>query len=247
MAITIQLSDANNDGTGINFASYLNTYDTSFSQGYWGFFNDPSDGVFEGDEYAFSSSTQSNLTTPIGTAYQSVIIEAASGNSLAYDFPTHTLTGSVDEIGFGHGLSYSSGTDSYSQTSDIAITGLGVTGSGAGNAVHNLVYGLMTGNLTSLYSQLNGNSLTFVSSTGDDVLTGFAGQDTFAFSTGSGYDEVYNFADGTDVLDVSGWGVDDIGDLTIASNEAGTFIEYGTDYIWLDGITGVQSSDFAFL
>jgi hypothetical protein len=247
MSFTIQLSDANNDGTGVNFASYLNTYDTSFSQGYWGFFNNPNDGVFEGTEYAFSSSSQATLVTPISAAYQSVIVEAAAGNSLEYDFGSHVLAGSVDAINFGHGLSHSSTTDSYGQTSDIAMTGLGVTGSGSGNAVHNLVYGLMTGNLTNLYSLLNANDLTFVSSTGDDVLSGYAGQDTFAFNTGSGYDEVYNFADGTDVLDVSGWGVDDIGDLAIASNGAGTFIEHGTDFIWLDSVTSVQASDFVFV
>ena len=246
MAITIELTDANNDGTGVNFAAYLGNYDSSFSLGYWGFFNDPSAGMFQGSEFAFSNSTQSSLTTPINSAYQSVIFEAAAGNSLQYDFATHVLAGSVDAFSLGHGLSYSATTDSFSNASDIAFSDLGLAGSGSGNAVHNLVYGLMTGNLTSLYSLLNSNDLVFISSTGNDVLSGYAGQDTFVFNTGSGNDVVNNFASGTDLLDVSGWGVTDFDQLAVSSDGTNSLIAYGSDLIVLAGVASVDADDFVF-
>lgn len=249
MTITINMQDANNDGIGIDFEAYLNAYDAGFTQGYWGFFNDPAAGPFSGNEYAFSSSTQSNLTTPISSSHQSVIVESGASN-LNYNFGTHNLEGSVDAINFGHGLSHNAATDSYGQANDIAISGLGLSGTGAGDVVHNFVYDLMQGNTAQLNSLIQSNDLHYVSSTGNDVMYGYSGDDTFAFQGGNGHDVVKNFSSGNDTVDMSATGITGMGDIFIWYNSGNATIFYGesvANSITLEGISsGLSASDFVF-
>ncbi len=236
MSITITLQDANNDGTGINFLSYLGNYDSTFAISGPGAFNNPAAGPFSGTEFAIKNADAST----------SVVTGAAAGNTLDYNFPTHTLEGSLDSVSFGSGVAYNGATDSFDQTNDIDITGLGLSGTGPANDVHNVVNGLMNADTSSLLSQFD-NGVTYVSSTGNDVMTGFAGDDTFVFNSDSGFDVVDNFDTDGDLLDVSGWGVEDFCDLLVVSLFGNSYITDGAEgAIKVTGVTGLDADDFVF-
>lgn len=210
---TIDFNDANNDGTGIDFLSYLTAWDASFTPGYYGFFsNVPTD--FVGNQFAVADSN-STTVGGVGSA-DTVVIDSGSAGDLYYDIVSHVLAGNVDGATFGQGLSYNSGSDTFSQSAwDIDISGLGLSGTGAANPVHNFVYGIMQGNPANLLSVLNSQNNTFNGSSGDDVLysfdgndtfTGNAGYDTFVFQGTDGNDVVTDFDVLEDLIDVTAWG-----------------------------------------
>jgi Ca2+-binding RTX toxin-like protein len=209
---TIDFNDANNDGLGTDFLGYLEAWDASFTSGYYGFFsNNPVD--FVGNQFAVADS---NSTTVGGVGgADTVVIDSGSAGDLYYDMTSHVLAGAVDGATFGQGLSYNSGTDTFSQSSwDIDINGLGLTGTGAANPVHNFVYGIMQGNPANLISVLNSQNNTFNGSSGDDVfysfngndtLTGNGGYDTFIFGGTDGNDVITDFNAAEDIIDISAW------------------------------------------
>ena len=210
---TIDLNDANNDGVGVNFLAYLTAWDTSFVPGYYGFFsNNPLD--FSGNQFAVADSNSATVGG-VGGA-DTVVLDSGSAGDLYYDMTSHVLAGAVDGATFGQGLAYNSGTDTFSQSAwDIDINGLGLTGTGAANPVHNFVYGIMQGNPANLLSVLNSQNNTFNGSAGDDVLHSFngndtlrgnAGYDTFVFQGTDGNDVITDFNDLEDVIDVTAWG-----------------------------------------
>lgn len=209
---TIDLNDANNDGVGVDFLAYLSAWDASFVPGYYGFFSDnPTD--FNGDQFAVADSS-SPTVAGVGSA-DTVVLDSGSAGDLYYDMTSHVLAGAVDGATFGQGLGYASGTDTFSQSSwDIDINGLGLTGTGAANPVHNLVYSIMQGNPSNLLSVLNSQDNTFNGSTGNDViysfdgndtLTGGSGYDTFIFEGTDGNDVITDFDVLEDLIDVTAW------------------------------------------
>lgn len=209
----INLNDANNDGTGIDFLTYLQNWDQTFDPGHYGFFSDnPVD--FSGDQFAVADS-DSRTVGGVGNA-DSVVVDSGNADDLYYDMRTHILGGSVDGLKFGQGLDYNRGDDSFSQDShDIDISGLGLTGSGEGNPVHDLVYGIMKGNPANLLAVLNSQNNTFNGSSGDDRLYSFDGDDTFSGNAGfdtfvfqgtDGSDAILDFNVDEDVIDISAWG-----------------------------------------
>ena len=236
MSITITLQDADNDGTGINFLNYLGNYDSTFAIDGPGGFNNPAAGPFSGTEYAIKNADVST----------SVVMGSTAGSTLDYNFPTHTLEGSLDSISFGEGVAYNGATDSFEQTVDIDIAGLGLTGTGAGNEVHNVAFGLMEGDTSELLSQFD-SGVTYISSTGNDVMAGFTGNDTFVFNSDSGFDVIDNFDTDGDLLDVSGWGVEDLCDLLVVSIFGDSYITDGAEgAIKVAGVTGLDAGDFIF-
>ena len=89
--------------------------------------------------------------------------------------------------------------------------------------------------------------------TGKDVLTGGAGGDTFVMTAGGRNDSVLDFEKGTDVIDVSAWGVTDISGLTISDHHSGrVIVRKDKDALVLDdgarGLTAASfvASDFVF-
>lgn len=239
MSVTITLYDANNDGTGINFLSYLSTYDASFVKDGWGSFNTTNPFVYSGTEFAIKNT---GATT-------SVVMGSASGDTLDYNFGSHVLEGSLDSVSFGAGLTLDTVNNVFEQTTvDIDITGLGLTGTGTGNDVHNVVYDLMAGNDDELLDELDGG-VTYISSTGNDVMAGFAGDDTFVFNTGSSSDVVNDFVSGDDVLDVSGWGALTTADLYVYDTGTDSYVYNTSDYsdvFKVTGVTGLVASDYIF-
>ncbi|MEE3099610.1 MAG: calcium-binding protein, partial [Pseudomonadota bacterium] len=84
---------------------------------------------------------------------------------------------------------------------------------------------------------------------GDDLLTGGAGADVFVFSAGD--DTVTDFADGEDLIDMSGLlGVDDFADIAggISQEAAGALISVGGGDLLLEGVTAadLDANDFIF-
>lgn len=86
---------------------------------------------------------------------------------------------------------------------------------------------------------------------GRDVIFGGAGADVFVFATGSGRDLVLDFTNGTDKLDLSGYGIKNFAGLTgdIKSDPFGTNIDLGHGNVFtLEGVTKAQidANDFLF-
>ncbi|WP_440981693.1 hypothetical protein [Shinella sumterensis] len=238
---TIDFNDANNDGLGIDFLGYLEAWDASFTPGYYGFFStNPVD--FSGNQFAVADSNSATVGG-VGSA-DTVVLDSGSAGDLYYDMTSHVLAGAVDGATFGRGLSYNSGTDTFSQTSwDIDINGLGLTGTGAANPVHNLVYGIMQGNPANLISVLNSQNNTFNGSAGDDVLysfngndtlTGNGGYDTFIFGGTDGNDVITDFNAAEDIIDISAWGAGSALSVTYAYDAASGLY----DATITDGVNG---------
>src|SRR5205814_5198715 len=59
---------------------------------------------------------------------------------------------------------------------------------------------------------------------GDDTLTGSAGDDTFVFAQPVGNDRVYDFGAGYDRIDLIGFGISSFDHLAIGSDSAGNAI-----------------------
>ncbi|NWG26851.1 MAG: cadherin-like domain-containing protein, partial [Pseudorhodoplanes sp.] len=196
MTLTITANNANGDGIGIDVTAYLADYDATFvRRGYGYFSNNSSD--FSGNHYAVTE--QDNLIPNPGR--QSVVFESGGGgNSIDYTFATHTVGGDLNAISFGYGMSYSSGSDSFSFTQlDLRISGFGfVDQFGTGNIVSALITDGMAGEIATLNSLLASNAINFVGSTGADVFTGYSQSDTI---TGGNGGDTLSGAGGNDSLD----------------------------------------------
>ena len=234
MAVQIDLNDSNSDGTGINFQSYLASFDTDFESGVFDFGTFVGGGMFDGTQYYMSDSDTDQ-------AY-------IAGGDLQYDFfGGHVLKGDLDSVQFGDDVSESGGTASLAAT-DIDISNLGITGSTNTDDTHLVVNGLRNGDSTALRNYLDTQSVEIAGSSGDDVIGGFSqddvltgngGADTFAFDTSAsfGNDTVTDFADGTDLLDIDYASVtigDDGSGNALVTHANGTVTLTGVDYNDLD-------------
>ena len=89
---------------------------------------------------------------------------------------------------------------------------------------------------------------TLIGGPGDDRLAGGAGADTFVFGPGDGADTVTDFSSGTDKLDLTGLGIEDIEDVTMATTDDGVTIDLadlGGGSILLAGLTTLpEAGDF---
>ena len=95
---------------------------------------------------------------------------------------------------------------------------------------------LIYGDAPNLFDNAIGGADTLTGGTGDDTLWGdghlwdaaVGGADVFVFEPGSGNDVVMDFRQGDgDVIDVSGYGFDDIGDVNITDLGESTLVEFG--------------------
>ncbi|WP_454722482.1 MULTISPECIES: heme acquisition protein HasA [Cupriavidus] len=260
MTITIQLNNS-----GVNLTDY-NGFNSS----------DPAEHFAPAGRGAFAGPTPSG-GTPGLSGSQYLATEAAApasatgaektaiaGGELVYDFFTHTLAGSLDTVELGTGGLTAGGTGEYdfNSTPAISISGLGLTGSGAGNVVHNVAYGLMNGNFGALDAVLDANNLvinggsgndTIAGHAGNDVLTGNGGADAFVFGGGFGHDTVADFshAQGDQIVFSSSL-FGSFGAVQAAAVQSGadTVITYDASHsVTLTGVSlaGLQAGDFAFV
>ncbi len=86
---------------------------------------------------------------------------------------------------------------------------------------------------------------------GDDTLTGGDGADVFAFSTGSGFDEITDFESGQDLIDLSGYGVTSLSEVEVTFDAVGATIDLDgpandVDAITLLGVGALGVDDFIF-
>lgn len=88
-----------------------------------------------------------------------------------------------------------------------------------------------------------------IGSIGDDQLFGEHGADIFAFRANHGSDRIFDFEDGTDLIEFDINSLNDIGDLTLTNVFAGVDIDYGTGTIRVLGLddTDFSNADFVFL
>jgi Ca2+-binding RTX toxin-like protein len=84
---------------------------------------------------------------------------------------------------------------------------------------------------------------------GSDSLTGGSGVDTFVFGSNEGSDRIADFADGSELIDISLTSATSIADLTITSSVDGwAMITIDSTVITVVGVTAasIDSSDFIF-
>ena len=133
----------------------------------------------------------------------------------------------------------------------------GLSGATTGGSFNFAIYYMSNdGDLGTFYTYLGEQGTEQTSSAADEVFYGFGGTDTFVFGSSDwGDDEIVNFADGTDQIDMRGLGfsnyadflanggsVDNVNDV-ISYNDGST-----TSTIELAAFSGtIDASDFIFV
>lgn len=194
-------------GVNLNYGAnnYLDTVGDGFNPatGQYGYFNVPSSaGSYTGaTEYAVATAdNDGDGIFDDGSAW------IANGN---FNYSRGALSGTVDSLSFGEGLSgitaagtgYTS-TDTSLVSTDVSLTNLNMTGSD----VNTVLYGLMNGDESGLENWLATHSVTFNGNSGADAyqggsqadtLNGNAGNDILA---GGGGADALNGGNGSDIL-----------------------------------------------
>jgi Ca2+-binding RTX toxin-like protein len=255
MAITIKVSDADGDGTGINFSKYLAQFEKNFEKTGYGAFSNPT------DDTGFSAEDYVSYDEADG---QSVIF-GSGADDWTYDLATHVISGDLSTITFGFGTSYDEEADIYSNDADIVISGLGITGTSTSSGT--IINDLMNSETDSLVAYLKSDAIVFKGSSGADVFSGYGhddritggggndtlaggagddtlnggkgrdmlsgnkGDDTFVFSGKTGYDTISDFQEGKsggDVISFDDKIFDSFRDVIDAAKDTrkGVLIEY---------------------
>lgn len=240
MAVTINLSALSS-----NMVAYFGLWDT--------FYNTPNFGAFWND-------TDGVVTQPDPTATYTQYGAGDSANFLnpgivldgTMQYAQGNLTGTVDTItlGYFYNESNASGMNVFGTMEILNDTSYDL--SGARDLFDFAIFELTTqGSLSGFYTYFGAVGAIIDDTSGNDVMVGFAGADTFVFSGGddqvtSGDTGTFGFQDGTDLLNVSAWGVTDYASLSISSSGADTLIEFGSDSITLVGVdaSAIDASDF---
>lgn len=208
MAISISFSDANNDGKGINFASYMKAFDKKYqASDYGGFINENyddggtpgnmQDDVWKGDSYVTWDGAKNG---------QSVIFEGGS-DGWKYVFDGHVLGGDLTAITFGKGTKESDSNPEYTNNGEIRISFAEMEIPNYSKSwISDIGDNELKNNTASLMKFLNSDSIEFTGSSGKDVFTGFnkadilhggAGKDKL--DGGKGNDTIYG-DEGNDTL-----------------------------------------------
>jgi serralysin len=215
MTININLSDANNDGKGIDFASYLKNFDKKFeASDFGGFVNedyddggtpaDMQDDVYRGDDY---------VSWDGKTNGQSVILEGGQ-DGWKYVFDGHVMGGDLTAITFGTGTKESDSNPEYTNNGELRISFDEMEIADYSKSwISDLTDDEIKNNTTSLMKFLNSDSIEFTGSTGKDKFTGFNKADTLhgeggadTLGGGKGNDTIFGDA-GNDKLS-GGKGID---------------------------------------
>lgn len=180
MAVTINATDVNGDGTGINLAAYLDNFEKTFVATGRGQFSG-ANGI-SGEQYLAKDA-----------AGYGVVFDA-SGTPWAYSLQTHTVVGSLDSLSFGTGNTLDTATRTFTQATELSISGLKIEDSTIAETIRGQV---TAGSVDTLLLQLAENDLNIYGSTGNDVLKGFEKNDYIV--GGAGNDSLWGNG-GTDRL-----------------------------------------------
>lgn len=223
MAISIKATG------GVDVSAYLADFNANFAASGRGAF---SNGL-SGDEYALWSDADQTIPVENGQAF---IVDSGSAGDLSYDIFTNVVSGTIDSVDFGVGVTDAGGGD-FSTDSDLLISGLGLSGSGAGNEVNALLLDLMRGNSAQLLSVLKNEDIRFTGSTGSDAFRGFGnGDDTI--SGGRGDDTLFGAA-GDDRL------LGGIGNDVLNGGAGNDLLDGGAGNDRLSGGAGVDTFRFS--
>jgi Ca2+-binding RTX toxin-like protein len=186
-----------------------------------------------------NSASQYGLAeTKEDTAFTGGAAMKATGN-LSYSLSTHKVTGRVDTLAFGEeldGVTAGYGTTSTKMTlgtTDLTFKNLGLDAAD-GDAVHEILYGLMTGDASDFLAYLKTQSVNFTGGAGADsyqgggkadVLSGLGGKDTLI---GGGGNDTLSGGAGADQL-TGGAGKDSLfggggGDTLTGGSGADSFV-----------------------
>lgn len=224
MAITINFSDANSDGKGIDFKTYMKTFDKKYeASDFGGFVNEDyddggtpgnmNDDIWHGDDY---------VTWDGRTNGQSVIFEGGA-DGWKYVFDGHVMGGDLTAITFGTGTKENDSNPEYTNNGEMRISFAEMEIPDFSKSwVSDLSDNDLKSNTASLKKFLNSDSIEFNGSDGKDKFTGFnradtldggagadtlgggKGADTFVFESGDGKDTITDFGKGADVIDFAG-------------------------------------------
>jgi Ca2+-binding RTX toxin-like protein len=187
MAISINLSDANNDGKGIDFAAYLKTFDKKYeASDFGGFVNEDyddggtpgnmNDDVWKGDDY---------VTWDGKTNGQSVIFEGGQ-DGWKYVFDGHVMGGDITAITFGTGTKESDDNPEYTNNGEIRIAFDEMEIADYSDSwISDLSDSDVKNSTASLLKFLNSDSIEFTGSSGKDKFTGFNKADTLHGGAGA--------------------------------------------------------------
>lgn len=111
---------------------------------------------------------------------------------------------------------------------------------------------LIAGSGITVLNARNGDD-TLYDDAARNTLRGGNGADTFVLMGGDGQqDRISDFVIGVDVIDLSGWGVEDFADLTITERvngqgvpTGGLIVDFGPESLRLDGFTGADIASFS--
>jgi serralysin len=180
MTITITATDVNADGTGINLLTYLTEFANDFVASGRGQFSG-ANGI-SGEEYAATDSSGYG------------VVFGSDDTAWSYNMTTHTVTGSLDAVTFGSAVTLDTTTRTFTQTTEVAISGLDIDDSSLAEGIR----GELTGSTTTLLlDYLKTESLVFKGSSGSDVFRGYDFADRL--EGGSGNDTLVG-GGGADVL-----------------------------------------------
>jgi Ca2+-binding RTX toxin-like protein len=215
MAISINFSDANNDGRGIDFAAYLKTFDKKYeASDFGGFVNEDyddggtpgnmNDDVWKGDDY---------VTWDGKINGQSVIFEGGQ-DGWKYVFDGHVMGGDITAITFGTGTKESDDNPEYTNNGEIRIAFDEMEIPDYSDSwISDLSDSDVKNSTASLMKFLNSDSIDFTGSTGKDKFSGFNKADTLhgeagadTLGGGKGNDTIYG-DEGNDKLS-GGKGID---------------------------------------
>ena len=208
MAITISVADANKDGTGVNFAAYLKSFEKTYSDATgMGDFSGKVTGSYADKDNPLHSSAYVTTDNEDGGG-RSVIFNGGTGG-FAYSGPyehngqAHAIYGNLTSIVFGNATKVTSlGDDAskYTNSGDITISGFAKnfeTTTQDGQIMGDILK-TDTNGIDSLYDFLQSDSIVFKGSTGKDVFTGYGHADKL--NGGAGVDKL-NGAGGNDRID----------------------------------------------
>lgn len=221
MGITITAYDSDKNGIGVDVLGYISKFDSTFVPSGRGQFSGK-DGM-SGKQYALFDAKATG-----------VVFDAGKSN-WAYDVTTHQVTGSISALRFGTSTKLNSASSTFSQATDLKISGLGLENSKDAN---DLRAGLTAADTKGLLDLLKKNSISFVGSTGKDVFKSFDKNDSL---NGGAGDDTLDAQGGNDIVK-GGTGDDKLsggaGDDVVNGEAGNDTLSGGTGNDKLYGSTG---------
>lgn len=197
MAIKITVSDANEDGKGINFAAYLKAFAKTYADATgMGDFSGKVTGDYASQDNPLHAGAY--VTTDNEDGGGASVIFNGDKNGFAYSGPyehdgaEHVIYGTLKSIVFGTDTVITpidSDENTYTNSADITISGFKnyETTSQDGEVLGDILQ-VDTNGLDSLYALLKSDSIVFKGSSGKDVFTGYAHDDKL--KSGAGNDKL---------------------------------------------------------